>query len=647
MKKLISLLSVAMLATSVFAIPATVKKMSTEIAPKMQTQVATHPGNDFQLEQIQVPFAPKQVAYKAEPAIKKAAQVTEAAAVSAGYYKPIGSFFCGIGDVYYAAYGKNIPGTSIFATAPTVVGSWLNDYEYWTWPNLAENATSLEYIVGFDKVIGKKYGWDMDAKGNYLDSLNAFWAGDSHSWYSYRMPVQIASDGTNADTFLLVGPKTTRPDTLLGEALTVGGMFNPYTQDGLWPLTNAIFSTPKYGKGLGLVWNRDNVNHTVSYIFGTEPVALKAGLDTLYEEDGITIKEVIQLYDTIQPSAIAVSYQKPMSPLYIKDVTVALGNLVYIADSADWYYDDIKIDTLKMYITVTDPTTGTPTVIAASEATKDDTVSMASYPGQQVTFKIQKKVGLATVEGVTVSQAFTVLILGLDREGNKFGIWSGLNPYLGNMQTTVIDTAYQAKKYAPYDPFVMLNGIYYTMEHVLRTGGVLNKPKQYINDTINVKVNYDDEYDEYWVSHADGSFAGYTPMLRAMELLYDTVSKAYNYDITAPAWAQFDMSDYDENPYNKESTATWWSDFNAYTLIIWGDASDTSVDAPAVGDQIKLARYGRQLVFNVVEVEEKPQGINNVIRTVNDNKLYNVLGIEVDKDYKGVVIRNGQKFLQR
>ena len=146
MKKLISLLSVAMLATSVFAIPATVKKMSTEIAPKMQAQVATHPGNDFQLEQIQVPFAPKQVAYKAEPAIKKAAQVTEAAAVSAGYYKPIGSFFCGIGDVL------NIPGTSVFASDPTVVGSWLNDYEYWTWPNLAENATSLEYIVGFDKL---------------------------------------------------------------------------------------------------------------------------------------------------------------------------------------------------------------------------------------------------------------------------------------------------------------------------------------------------------------------------------------------------------------------------------------------------------------------------------------------------------------
>lgn len=646
MKKLISLLSVAMLATSVFAIPATVKKMSTEIAPKVQAQVATHPGNGFQLEQIQVPFAPAQGFSKEEPAIKKAAKVAEAEAVDAKYYKPIGSFFCGIGDVYYPSYNVNVPGTSYFVSNPTVIGSWLNSYEYWTWPNLAENATALNYVAGFDKVVGKKYGWDIDKQGNYIDSLAAFWAGNTHSWYSFRMPLQIATDGTNVDSFLLVGPKSTRPDTLLGLPFTAGGIFNEATKDGMWPLTNAMFTTPEYGGGMAFVWDRDETNHTVSYIFGTEPIAYLVGQDTLYEADNVTIKEIVPIYDTVQPSVIEVDYQKPMSPLYIKDVTVALCNLVYNTDSAKWYYNDIKIDTLKMYIVEKDAT-GTPSVVAASVATKDDTVSMVSFYGQQVTFKIQKQVGLATVEGVTVTNSFAVMILGLDRDGNEFGIWSGYNPYLRGLQSAVVDANLNSYRNAPYDPFIMLNGIYYTMEHVLRTNGLFNLPNQYINDTINVKVNYDEEYDEYWVSHADGSFAGYTPMLRAMELLYDTVSYAYNYTINAPSWAQFDMSDYDENPYGDESDATWWSDFNVYTLIIWGDASDTEVDAPAVGDEIKFSRYGRQLVFKVVEVEEKPQGINNVIRTVNDNKLYNVLGIEVDKDYKGVVIRNGQKFLQR
>lgn len=34
------------------------------------------------------------------------------------------------------------------------------------------------------------------------------------------------------------------------------------------------------------------------------------------------------------------------------------------------------------------------------------------------------------------------------------------------------------------------------------------------------------------------------------------------------------------------------------------------------------------------------------VKKVNDGKLYNVLGMEVDENYKGVVIRNGEKFLQ-
>ena len=39
------------------------------------------------------------------------------------------------------------------------------------------------------------------------------------------------------------------------------------------------------------------------------------------------------------------------------------------------------------------------------------------------------------------------------------------------------------------------------------------------------------------------------------------------------------------------------------------------------------------------------QGIENV-RYQNDNKLYNVLGQEVNEDYRGVVIRNGEKFVK-
>ena len=160
------------------------------------------------------------------------------------------------------------------------------------------------------------------------------------------------------------------------------------------------------------------------------------------------------------------------------------------------------------------------------------------------------------------------------------------------------------------------------------------------DDTINVAVGIDYDEELYYASHADGSFEHYIPMLRSTELLYDTVTYKYNYKIEAPDWAMF-MID-----YTMSDGSSWWDEYNAYNLIIWGELNDTSVDAPQVGDEIKFTAYGQQIVFKVVEVEE-PTAINNVVRTVNDNKRYNVLGIEVDKDYKGVVIRNGEKFLQR
>ena len=43
--------------------------------------------------------------------------------------------------------------------------------------------------------------------------------------------------------------------------------------------------------------------------------------------------------------------------------------------------------------------------------------------------------------------------------------------------------------------------------------------------------------------------------------------------------------------------------------------------------------------------QEATAGVENVYLK-NDNKFYNVLGIEVGEDYKGVVIRNGEKFVR-
>ena len=653
MKKLISLLSVALLATSVFAIPATVKKMTvTKQAParleKSQRGMQVDPTTAQ--PKLQLTRSMEQQLAKPVAGTKRAALDEEKP--SAFYYLPTGVFFTGIGNAGSA------PGTNIHQVYPAVIGSCLNGNEYWTWPNYTQNATKLGYVTVIDQDFPQYagMGWSMDQKGNFIDTIPAtiFGAGlGNRSYYSLRMPLQVAAnDNNDVDYFFLIGPYTDRLDTLFGSTYdyiiqAMGGCFNAASPSGMWPFTHAMFETPIAGTGSAIVYKRyeetvgSDVEHKISYLFGTEPVILPT-FDTAYVDETKTeIAKIDTIYnDTLQAAAIVTSYPQPMSPLYIKDITVALGKQTYVEDSAAWFWDDIQIDTLAMMIVTSKG------IVAAAYATEKDTVDMYSYPGQQVTFKIQQKDPYgAIIEGVTINEPFQVYIIGLNWEGNNFGVWSAYSPYTLGSATYVIDVNNKARHYVPFDPFIMLNGIYYTFEHALRTPGMFpSYPKAEYLDTINVNVNYDEEYNEYWVSHADGSFKNYIPMLRSMELLYDTVTYQYNCQVNAPDWAMVDMVDYDD-PVS--ATSTLWDEWNAYDLYIWGDASDTSVDAPAVGDEIKLSRYGRELVFKVVKVDEKQQGINNVIRTVNDNKLYNVLGIEVDEDYKGVVIRNGEKFLQR
>ena len=58
---------------------------------------------------------------------------------------------------------------------------------------------------------------------------------------------------------------------------------------------------------------------------------------------------------------------------------------------------------------------------------------------------------------------------------------------------------------------------------------------------------------------------------------------------------------------------------------------------------IEIDALGLPVSINIKQ--EATAGVENVYLK-NDNKFYNVLGIEVGEDYKGVVIRNGEKFVR-
>ena len=91
-------------------------------------------------------------------------------------------------------------------------------------------------------------------------------------------------------------------------------------------------------------------------------------------------------------------------------------------------------------------------------------------------------------------------------------------------------------------------------------------------------------------------------------------------------------------------------DGNGKTLTYTG--TDRAIDVP------NTANGANVTIKNLtVNAEKANRGINynttgtltveNVIVTpLFDDKIYNLLGVEVDENYKGIVIKNGQKYIQ-
>lgn len=78
----------------------------------------------------------------------------------------------------------------------------------------------------------------------------------------------------------------------------------------------------------------------------------------------------------------------------------------------------------------------------------------------------------------------------------------------------------------------------------------------------------------------------------------------------------------------------WSGAFNGYYLIL-----------NLKPDGENYAGYGCDMVVNI-----HPEGwtadVEDVVAPQADNKIYNLLGVEVDENYKGIVIKNGQKYIQ-
>jgi len=152
-------------------------------------------------------------------------------------------------------------------------------------------------------------------------------------------------------------------------------------------------------------------------------------------------------------------------------------------------------------------------------------------------------------------------------------------------------------------------------------------------ETSNILLNID-AYFPAFESPVEVAFAkGET------EKAFDVPSNIWDEDIEidAPEWIEVEVvTDYEVEGEGEDEE--WHHLYNDKLTIKVEDSNE------ARDGEVVLTAYGLTKKI-LVKQNGGTQGINN-IKAVNDNKLYNVLGQEVNEDYKGVVIRNGEKFVR-
>jgi hypothetical protein len=167
----------------------------------------------------------------------------------------------------------------------------------------------------------------------------------------------------------------------------------------------------------------------------------------------------------------------------------------------------------------------------------------------------------------------------------------------------------------------------------------------------------------------------YTPIFSAssnLAISYDAYWPAiqgYDGDVMtvgveggAAVYGQFPMALLETNTYQTIED-TWIVDYPEWMEVAYGAVNAGTEEQPFYmgGVQVTVEPLtegaGRKGVITIdadgvlyelyVHQGDITSGVENVvIPTINDNKRYNLLGMEVDENYNGVVIMNGQKFIQ-
>lgn len=562
-------------------------------------------------QDIYVEDNPTQAAPMAAPAALQAEEMT------IGYLNPAGTLFLGIDE----------DGKGTFMRNPGVIGGWSDSIPCWKWINKQTSYRSIKYLTAFSKAYpsycdGENYAVDawgnfcdtIVASGGYQDALAMDADGDQGNYWQHATPLQTTRLQDNTETNFMLLSSAANPDAK-NCPLAAGGLPSGNSKDGLWPLTNAVSTTRA---GVSMVLKKYTAEDGyVHYLFGSSMLTIDSAL---VSQEG---QENTMEYKRVMPLQMITHYDKPQTPLYIKSVSVAMSSSEYNASDMG----NFNLDTLYLTIRTEDGTE-----LASSKATKANLSPITYQPGVLLTFPFSDTTayGELVKEGLLVKEAFRIEITGF-KESDNFGIFAA-KCYVHPTKTEMLYEG-GATANVNYEPYIMLNGIYPTLEDFYVVRGAETGQE---GDTIPVNMipyaeggyRYTAAYAK-WGTHND-EFAFYSTFKP-----YDATTRTWTMDIDVPSYIRIN-ADYEYNLGDDEDPVTLWEYYRAFTMHIY------ATETPVIGDVIKIGKCGKYIYFRIDAINGET-AVENV--TVNgkaekfvsggqilirkNGELYNVIGQKI------------------
>ena len=401
-------------------------------------------------------------------------------------------------------------------------------------------------------------------------------------------------------------------------------LFNPYTFGSLWnapdasegmlapdyiEVTQAGYYSEYSGCRFGDGWGWNNIWGAAAlgnYSYGTKIInpwiaPTTETIETISPYTGADTTMTVEI-PTYFDSIVSVIYNA--ETMYIGQINVA----VWTASDTDEFFPDSANDVITMTIL---PIKGDTAIdwenpIATTTAGKADYAGASSWLGTLAFkfYKVDPVAGTTQQVPVIVDGSFAVVFSGLSKNTTDLG-------FVTDVHSKFPDAPEAATYFADYsEGELALETLWTSPNNILMSFASVWPSIQGIPEEIKVPL--------------EGA---------EITVTLPTNVWAEDLEIESDDWIEVEA-------VTEESDA---GDF-LFAIDVTLTVEESDIDREGL---IEIDALGKIYEVVVKQTADAPSAIENAVKVVNDGKLYNVLGIEVDEDYKGVVIRNGEKFLQR